>query len=322
MSKPPTPLSKTRRERVEFARSHSDNANVRGYVAALDAATTLKEFRECRQKESEYIPDYSTLDSGVRSCLSDAQWECEDRIRREMKEADKKRIADNKAEKATAVERESAVLRQYLNYPMLKDAIKIVAESFRPELYNSYLDDKLTRLHRFIEGDRVVVPVPEWKGRSKYDYVNNDSRKRYDQQTSFVAPYHDNGILKPDYREMIDKEANTYAEIVLDSLREKLAWKLGPVIDRKGGGEVEPHGNTTRHIIRISFPDKSGFTIQSQLVYGSSKNYVFFTRHPMTFHNVTFADGSKMKIPSASKMKKEFGIDIKDKETTKEQAAL
>lgn len=312
----PSPNSKTRKDRVEYVRNHINHDGVRQYIALFDNAKDNREIYAIEKRELELIPDYKDLSDEVRDCLYDARWENEDRIGRERKQADKDRIAAKKASKINAAEEDSKVLQRYMNYPMLREAITTVSESFRPELINSFRDDKLKRLGRFITYDlpqnRLEVQEPVWEGRSEYSSVNDNKRRVYKMNQQFIQPYHDSNILKPNYKEMVQTEAEQYAEYVLEEFRGKLAWKLGPVIDRKGGGTVDPHGDVDRHTIRINFPDNSGFTIKSQIVHSVSKNGVFFSRHPLTFHNVTFEDGTRMKTPSAARMQKEFGIDIKD----------
>lgn len=309
MAKTLSAESKTRKDRVEFLRNHIDNESVKLYVSMLDAVTSRKELRDVKAKESEVINCRQELDLSVRYALSDAEWECEDRLSREAKEADKKRIAEAKAARTEAKDAISATLRRYLGYPMLVEAIKTVAETFRPDLFNSFFTYKRQRLEKFIiDNKRVEVPEPIWEGRGKRDSINNFKLLSYNDNIIFVSPYHVKGELRANYIQMIETEAKNYAEMVLEELRCKLAFKLGPVIDRKGGGEVRPMGNADQHAIYITFPDHSEFTVRSQIVHAVSKNHVFFSRHPMTFHNVVFADGSKMKTPSAEKMKQEFGI--------------
>lgn len=309
-TKAPTAYSKTRKDRVEYLRNFIDNHEVRKYIAILDTAKNKKEFHAVQKQSDEIIHNRRDLDEVVSYAIYDAEHEAEDRISKERKQADKLRIATSKREKLAAKEQLSNTLNKYRQYPILKDAIETVSETFRPDLIKSYHDNKINRLNRFIEGIRIEVPEPIWEGRGKYDLINRDLLNLYHDRIGFVAPYHQNGILKPNYREMIQAKAERYAECVLESLREKLAFKLGPVIDRKGGGTVTPHGGVNYHVIHISFPDGSGFTIQSQIVHAVSKNGVFFSRHPMTFHNVTYEDGTRMKTPSAARMKKEFGVDI------------
>lgn len=312
----PTPTSKTRKDRVEYIRSHIDNEKIRQYVALLDAATTHQELRIAKSRQSEFM-NWNDIgpETGIRGCLLDAEWENDDRITKERKAADKARITAAKEQNLEAKTNESRVLERYLNYPMLKDAIKIVAESFRPDLIESFRNNKLTRINRFINGDTIEVPKPVIEG-DKYSRQNQIKRQNYDINRQIIHPYHVKNVLKPNYREMVQAEAERCAEDVLEELRGKLAWKLGPVIDRKGGGTVTPQGDVIKHSIQITFPDASRFTIKSQIVHSVSKNGVFFCRHPMTFHNVTFEDGTRMKTPSATRMQKEFGIDLEDKDKT------
>lgn len=311
MPKLPTPDSKTRKDRVEFVRTHIGSEVIRQYITMLDKAATRHEIHDIDNRNRQLIPDYKDLPLNVRYCLSDARWENEDRISRAIKQADKDRIAAKKADKLTSAQNESDVLKSYLKYPMLCEAINTVSESFRPDLINSFRENRISRLNRFITGNRLEVPEPAWEGRSKFSSVNDNKRRVFEMNLQLIAPYHDNNILKTNYLAMIQKQAEEYAELVLEGFRAKLAWKLGPVIDRKGGGTVEAiHGDVVRHIINLSFPDNSGFTIQSQIVNSVSKYGVFFSRHPLTFHNVKYEDGTHMKIPSAARMQKEFGIDI------------
>ncbi len=314
MPKLPTSDSKTRKDRVEYIRNYINHDGVRQYVTLLDNAITLNELHTAEKRESELIPDEKDLQLATRYCLSEAAHENEDRIRRAAKQADKDRIAAKKADKLTAATTESEVLKAYLQYPMLREAITTVSESFRPDLIQSFYHNRVTRITRFIIGNRLNVPEPIWEGRGKYASTNHYKRQAYENNLQFIKPYHNNNILKPNYLEIIQQQAEEYADLVLEGLRAKLAGKLGPVIDRKGGGAIEPHGNVDRHIIRITFPDNSGFTIQSQIVHAVSKNGVFFSRHPLTFHNVIFEDGTRMQTPSADRMQKEFGIDITTKE--------
>lgn len=59
--------------------------------------------------------------------------------------------------------------------------------------------------------------------------------------------------------------------------------------------------------MRFTFEDGSEFTVQNQMVYGSTQQGTPFVRYPTTFHDVLI-DGQRMSGPSELKIYKAFGI--------------
>jgi hypothetical protein len=116
-------------------------------------------------------------------------------------------------------------------------------------------------------------------------------------------------VLRPDWKEYIDKKATDYATLIVDRWKNKMALKLGEVIERKGGATVKSTSDDLfHHDLFFKFDDGAAFRVNTQQVWARSKLGNIFTRYPTTFHDVKFKDGKFMKIPSAEKMQDEFGI--------------
>lgn len=117
---------------------------------------------------------------------------------------------------------------------------------------------------------------------------------------------------KQNAAEIIADKATKMAELVRESFVAKNLKKLDSIVERKGdlkeavivSGDLSTSG--LEGTLRFTFKDGSAFTCRNSVVFAYSVHGTPFNRFPLTFHNVTLADGTKMKSPSEEKMNTEF----------------
>lgn len=123
---------------------------------------------------------------------------------------------------------------------------------------------------------------------------------------------HPNYVLEDDWMDKViaqsKKDADEFRErFVIKSLR-----KLTSIIDAKGNlTEVKVVGSRIdlaglSGILDISFDDGASFRAVNSVVFSISIHGRVFARFPLTFHNVTLADGTRMPRPSEERMNTVF----------------
>jgi hypothetical protein len=106
---------------------------------------------------------------------------------------------------------------------------------------------------------------------------------------------------------IIAKYAEEKAEAMVNAFVQKVGAKLSGIVDRKGNLDTtEISGSLSDHWMTFTFKDGSRFQVQSQIVWKTSVNGVHFAQFPTCFRRVTLKDGSKLELPSESKMKEAF----------------
>lgn len=107
--------------------------------------------------------------------------------------------------------------------------------------------------------------------------------------------------------EVINEEANAYADNLQHLFIMRVGTKLSDLVERKGNlSKYEISGSFLNHWITMVFADGSKFDVQTQVIWKNSPLGNHFAQFPTCFRNVVKADGSKMELPSEAKMKKEF----------------
>jgi len=119
--------------------------------------------------------------------------------------------------------------------------------------------------------------------------------------------------LNDNYKEYLEKEANTITQDMMNKFVYKNTHKLAPVLVGKGNlktvtlRHASTDTGTIEGTLQLDFQDNSTFTVTSKLVWSWSRNGKQFTRYPTTFHNVKFSDGTKMAgRASEDRMNSEF----------------
>lgn len=115
-------------------------------------------------------------------------------------------------------------------------------------------------------------------------------------------------ILKPNYEEIIKKEAEKITKDMLEHFISKNTKKLSAIASAKNNlKDVKVlRSETARGVVEgtlhLTFTDGSHFTVDNKVVMSFSKYGTPFYRFPTTFHNVVMPDDSKMKGPSEENM--------------------
>lgn len=118
-------------------------------------------------------------------------------------------------------------------------------------------------------------------------------------------------LLNDGYRDVILKEAGRDADFCQQVFVYKNLSKLASIVDAKVLSGVEIIGSDLRldrieGRLRVTFDDGSSFEANNSVVLSRSVLGNPFLRHPLTFHEVILADGSRMSQPSYEKMHDEF----------------
>jgi len=115
------------------------------------------------------------------------------------------------------------------------------------------------------------------------------------------------------WKDALDKEAKHASEMFYTSFINKNVEKFSNVIKGKDITDIK-HNLTPRSLsgnIIVECSDGSRFRASFNVETSISKNGKWFNRFPTRFHDVTFADGTKMKSPSEAKMKSPFEAKMK-----------
>lgn len=120
--------------------------------------------------------------------------------------------------------------------------------------------------------------------------------------------------LKPDFRTHLVALAQRDAIEMRDNFIAKVVSKIAPIVESKGNLAAVHEVRDTIQVGRLSgmlaieFTDGARFLVDNNVVYSSSVRNRQFVRFPLTFHDVTLADGSRMKQPSEERMHSVFCV--------------
>ena len=139
-----------------------------------------------------------------------------------------------------------------------------------------------------------------------------ENRAAVDAATMPRTSPHDEYVLRPDFKDALVALAQKDAIELRDSFIFKVVSKLAPIVEAKGNlAGVREIGNTIQvgrlsGMLAVEFKDGSRFVVDNNVVYAHSTRGKLFARFPLTFHDVTLADGSRMKQPSEERMHEIF----------------
>lgn len=303
---------------IEYLRT-IDDVEIHAFFKELDSKENMKEvmnfsrtftslFKDANRFRDMRIGEWESAFGVMLSVINNK----ENEIRKAEKDAAKIAVQNKKSAREEVKAAASAKTNKYMNTPALKKVLDEISESFWDDIHRAVRTNITNTLKKvFDDAGNYLLVYPNSRTSRKEDYV------RYDRLKGFASKYIDHKYvdgkntinLKSDWNVIADKEAKEIADMVIESFQHKMAFKLGEVIDRKGGNVViNKVGSLMNHTILFKFDDGSSFVMDTKQVIAQSKYNVVFARYPLTFHDVTFADGTKMKTPSAEKMSKEFGI--------------
>ena len=304
-----TPLSafekvKPTKVRIELLRKIED-AGIKDFIAKVDAATTKKEAERIDYDLYNIAPNIR--DWGTIGGL-DAFWTAHDLVQQKIRELNKaaKAIADaakvEKVKKETEVKQaKQAKITRHLNLPELKNVLEELGCDFEKEIFASMMNSTERQIKRLFTDSKFNLVNPGTK-------VSRQVYMSYQNAKQDMSPFMTKEHLNADWKKTAEKMATEQSKFMVEVFKIKMATKLGEVIDRKGGGQVSRIGSLSNHSLYMSFPDGSSFNTRTQQVISRSPLGKIFARYPTTFHDVTFADKTKMKTPSAAKMQEEFGV--------------
>lgn len=141
-----------------------------------------------------------------------------------------------------------------------------------------------------------------------------ENRAAVDAATVPRTSPHEEYILRTDFEDALVALAQKDAIELRDSFIYKVVSKLAPIVEAKGNlAGMREIGNTIQvgrlsGMLAIEFSDGSRFLVDNNVVYANSTRGKLFARFPLTFHDVTLADGSRMKQPSEERMHSIFCV--------------
>lgn len=110
----------------------------------------------------------------------------------------------------------------------------------------------------------------------------------------------------------LDQMAEKHAKFMQDQFVFKNLKKLAAIIEAKKDfdrGEVLGHSVNLAGLsgaMRFHFKDGAHFKVENSVVYSTSVHGTHFMRFPLTFHEVYFGNGERMKSPSEERMHEVF----------------
>jgi len=299
---------KTGPQRVAVLRSIAAGIpGMQDYLARMDAVTTKREMENLDNDKFELIPSLRGSkeqigDLDLYWTVADLRDQKEREINKRLKEEAQTAKLEKEQEKTVKKEQEDATLKRHKERPELKKVLDLISADFRTEIVQSITTRFTVMVERyFTDGDFNLLRP----GRSGNQWENQTYARVSEELAPLMVPTRK---LNPNWQNVMAKLASDSADFYIEQFENKMAWKLGDVLERKGGGDVALFGNVRDHAIRMTFPDKSGFQVRTQQVISTSVNGKVFARYPTTFHDVVLASGERMPVPSAAKMQKEFGI--------------
>jgi len=135
-----------------------------------------------------------------------------------------------------------------------------------------------------------------------------ENRAAVDAATVPRTSPHEEYVLRSDFKDALNALAQKDAIELRDSFIYKVVSKLAPIVEARGNlAGMREIGNTIQvgclsGMLAIEFSDGARFVVDNKVVYANSPRGKLFARFPLTFHDVTLADGSRMKQPSEERM--------------------
>lgn len=309
-------------KRIALLRQMQD-PDVQRFIAMVDAAQSEKELRTIDQyaiipglgQRPEMIGDVQ-----LYWAVGELHHAKEAELRREVKARERAAIDARKAERQQKKDVVTAKIRHGLSNPVLKAALDKIGDGFHAQLKARIVEQETAMVERYFTDGvfNLVDPDPYgMKGRDPVIRTERDEYRRVRQMLMWFfkrdvnntySERENSNVLVDNWKEVIDAHGQRYADGIVDSWKAKMSMKLGEVIDRKGGADIQLKGQLWNEYMSFAFADGSSFDMKTQQVYARSKLGTEFVRFPTTFHNVRFVDGTAMAKPSSNKMQDEFGI--------------
>jgi hypothetical protein len=305
-------------KRIELLRKTED-PDVQRYIAAIDGASSKKELNAINY--DSFVPREKANNEmlgGVQLywTLSDLHHAKEREFSRAEKSERRSAIDAKKAIQTQKKASIAAKIQRGMNNPILVNALDRIGEGMHKSIKSSQIEQKTSVIERYFTNGVFNYPNPPMDDKSpeavhqrkmRWDLKNGNLSKFFEYDGD---PYNRKPTdkLVDNWEHIIERDAQRYADSVVEPWKTKMAFKLGEVIDRKGGAEISLTGTAWNEHMNFQFTDGSNFSMKTQPVYARSKLGKDFVRFPTTFHDVTFADGTIMSKPSSDKMQDEFGI--------------
>lgn len=159
----------------------------------------------------------------------------------------------------------------------------------------------------------LSVRVQVYQIAQKFFKYDTDTEKR--ESNTHYRLY--NFKMTPEGKAWPKKESASLRELIEKQFLSKTVAKLSHIVEKKANlDKIEvlknkpPRINSSMGTVEVGFKflftDGSYFEVNNKVVNKSNHLGTYFQQYPTTFHDVTFADGTKMKTPSEEKMIKEF----------------
>lgn len=208
------------------------------------------------------------------------------------------------------------------------DLLTSITEGARTELVMMLTTRFQRYVDRFMEAQaeyKAMEPAERRKkyphGCTPYDLYRNRQSARMNMEAYEVVEactkatsdrMNAEHVVRDDAAARIATMATKLADEVRENFVVKNLKKLDSIIERKGdlaeakvvGKDISMQG--LEGTLRFTFQDGAAFTCRNSVVFAYSVHGTPFQRFPLTFHDVTKSDGSKMKNPSEEKMNTEF----------------
>ena len=191
-----------------------------------------------------------------------------------------------------------------------------LASESRTELVRIFSEAGITKLNRFLsKQDEMLAAGKAFSPRRYFARGNSVDAAQVQELSRLIQrrtgggqgyERHPDAIARN--REQAEKSADAYN----DAFVEKTLSKLAPIIEGRGNFKeiVEiARGISLKSMsarLRVIFEDGANFEARCQMVWSYTHQGTTYCRYPLTFHDVTLADGSRMKQPSEKSMNEEF----------------
>jgi len=135
-----------------------------------------------------------------------------------------------------------------------------------------------------------------------------ENRAAVDAATMPLSSAAQEYVLRPDSKGALVTRAQKEAIELRDRFIYRVVSKLASIVEAKENlANVRELGNTIQvgclsRVLAIEFADGARFKVDNNVVYPNSTRGKLFARFPLTYHDVTLADGSRMKQPSEERM--------------------
>lgn len=117
---------------------------------------------------------------------------------------------------------------------------------------------------------------------------------------------------RPDHPDRLHELSLQRVEEICAAFTQRNLLKVAPIFELKGGdpdlvvvgNRINPAGMEAH--LRAGFADGSGFDMRTSVVWSENQFGTVYARYPVTFHDVTLPDGSRMTNPSEARMQEIF----------------